>query len=95
MKKLKRFFVELHNPPLKCERVGHKMRTSRYMIMMKPEAGQNSVGNRCRADIYECKKCGCGYREEPTNIEHLSSYTSITMSEAKWDLMRKRGYIFW
>ncbi|MCP4340517.1 MAG: hypothetical protein GY799_16915 [Desulfobulbaceae bacterium] len=87
---ISRFLSELTEPELKCERVGHNIRTVSKKIRMK-SYGVLEVVADYQADFDVC--CRCGDKSEPYNERKIDSFNGCSMPRSMWDEMKDKGYL--
>ena len=84
-----RFFKELFDKKLKCERVGHRIGTHRFRIRKRSKG--YGVCTDFKAKIDFCIRCR-NYHPEPYDLEELTTFTSVSMPSYYWDSIDKNGY---
>ena len=73
-----------------CVKKGHDYVNRKIVIRRKT----NSCGAICEdyyAEILVCRYCG--HKGDVINEKYKTYYTSVTMSEKLWDIMREKGYV--
>ena len=84
-----RFFKELFNNSLKCERLGHKIKTSEIRIRKRSDGYGICTDFKAKKDY--CTRCG-NYHPELYELKELTTYTSVSMPSSYWDSIRENGY---
>jgi len=91
--KIGRFFQEMTNPVLKCERLGHKILTKEIKIRKSTKR----VWDRAIVEDFSAKKDICTrckkYHPKPYSLKYIDSFTSCSMPTKKWDEIRINGYV--
>lgn len=85
-----RFFRELFNSSLKCERLGHKLKTNSFRIRKRSNGYGICTDFKAKMDI--CSRCN-NYHSEFYDLEELTTYTSVSMPSSYWDSIRENGYV--
>ena len=85
-----RFFREFFNSSLKCDRKGHKIKTSDLKIRKRSEGYGVCTDFKAKKDY--CTRCG-KYHTEPYELKELTTYTSVSMPSSYWDSIREDGYV--
>ncbi len=84
-----RWWKELRDPALKCERVGHKYKDSTRRI--RREVHEHRIV--CRDYEQQIRTCSrCGHRMILGEKE-VDWYTGVTMPQSMWDEIRSKGYV--
>lgn len=90
-----RFWQELRNPKLKCERVGHKNVTQWRQGYMKPHWNdwdyRITVVNRVYQERRCCLRCGDASEWKITKKTGLNGLTASTQT---WDQIDAGGHFF-
>ena len=86
-----RFIKELFNQKLKCQRLGHKMKTICIKIR-KDGVGFREVVTDYKAEKDYCERCG-GEHSEYKNLKYIQGYTKCSMPSDMWDSIREKGYV--
>lgn len=87
---MKIFIQEFFNPKLKCERIGHELKTVNIEIRKRSSewrevvADYNATQNRCKR---------CGYVDEPLIKDKIDGYAGCNMASYLWKEMDSKGYI--
>jgi hypothetical protein len=84
-----RFFKELFNKSLKCERLGHKIKTLKIRIRKRSDGYGICTDFKAKKDY--CERCG-KFHTEPYELKELTTYTSVSMPNSSWDSSREKGY---
>lgn len=86
---MKRFFTELFNPKLKCERLGHKTKTATFTVRKKCYE-RHAVVTDHTATQEHCTRCG---EKGPMIIgDQTNWFSSCSMPQHMWDEMTKDGF---
>ena len=85
-----RFFKEIFNKSLKCERLGHEIKTSEIRIRKRSDGYGICTDFKAKKD--RCSRCG-NYHPEPYDLKELTTYTSVSMPSSYWDSIRENGYV--
>lgn len=86
------FLKELFNPSLRCKRLGHKIKTIRKRIRIKPkESYSRFVAEDYYAKLDICSRCG--EEHKPYDNEYITSWNSCSMPLSMWNDIREKGYV--
>lgn len=85
-----RFFKELFNKSLKCDRLGHKIKTDHIRIRKRSDGYGVCTDFKAKKDY--CSRCG-KHHSNPYELEELDTYTSVSMPSSYWDSIREDGYV--
>lgn len=86
-----RFFKELFNSRLKCERVGHNEKETKIKIRMKdPDRWGLWVVVDYYRHSYKCKRCG--EATKPDFDTYIEGFSKCSMPSYMWDEMREKGF---
>ena len=85
-----RFFRELFNKSSKCERLGHRVKTTSFRIRKLSDGYGICTDFRVKKDY--CSRC---YKYHPSFYDYtkLDTYTSVSMPTSYWDKIREDGYV--
>jgi hypothetical protein len=85
-----RFFKELFNSSLKCDRLGHKIKTSEIRIRKRSDGYGVCTDFKAKKDCcIRCRKL----HSELYDLKELTTYTSVSMPLSYWDDIREQGYV--
>lgn len=87
---VKRWFKELFNRKIKCERVGHKNKKLFYRIRRRSYERRVVVAD-FNAEFNFCKRC-C-HRGQPMNEKLVAEYNGCRMSTEMWEYMDTHGFV--
>lgn len=85
------YLKELFSRKLKCQRLGHKMKTISIKIR-KEGGGFRTVVTDYKAEKDYCTRCK-GNQSEPKNLDYIMGYNKCSMPNNMWDELREKGYI--
>jgi hypothetical protein len=84
-----RWWDELRNPALKCERLGHVMRDREVEVFYWPGRGIMSCVATEAVEITPTCVC-CGHTED-MRVEIERHLTGLTMPSQQWRQLRREG----
>lgn len=86
-----RTIKEYFNPALKCDRIGHELRTQTAVIRRHSNMLRAVVADySCNLQV--CHRCD-KIVGQPENEEFLEGFTSCIMPNEMWDKINKNGYL--
>ncbi len=84
-----RWFQELVNPALRCERLGHKYRKQETAVYLYPSTDwRRGVADEATETTEVCR-C-CGDRSE-TIVTARLTLQGLGMASDRWDILRRDG----
>jgi hypothetical protein len=87
---ISRFFKEIFNKSLKCNRIGHKLRLS--VFIFRKESLKFGVMTDFKGSRNYCKRC-LNYFSEIETLEELETYHSVSMPSSCFQQIREYGYV--
>lgn len=89
--KILKAIKEYLNPSLKCDRIGHDIRTQTAVIRRHSNMLSAVVADySCNLQV--CHRCGKSVGQ-PEKEEFLEGFTSCVMPNEMWDEINKNGYL--
>lgn len=86
-----RSIKEYFNPSLKCDRIGHELRSQMAVIRKRSNMFRAVVADySCNLQV--CHRCG-KIVGQPEKEEFLESFNSCSMPNEMWDEINKNGYL--
>ena len=85
-----RFFKEIFNKDLKCKRVGHKLKSS--IFILRKDSLKFGVMTDFKGKRDFCERCG-NYHSEIEILEELETYHSVSMPSSYFEEIREYGYV--
>lgn len=82
--------IDILNPEIKCNRVGHDEKTTNIKIRKSSSAPRMVVAD-FSASIIECKRCR--WSSSPFDEIELQSFNGCSMPSEMWEKMKKDGFI--
>ena len=86
-----RFIKELFSPKLKCERLGHNVKSRHCKKVLVESREFREVAAEFEAEIKKCKRCG--ETMEVIKGKKITSLQGLSMPNSDWDILRDQGYL--
>lgn len=83
-----RWFDELFNPKLKCERLGHNMQNIATRVYLYPSKSYRGVADEAIEIVPTCSRCG---HTEAMTIKTERTLNGLTMNGDRWDALERDG----
>lgn len=87
---MKRFFIELFRPYLKCVRVGHKIKKRKVAIRFR-DPQKHYILVEHEAVLSHCSRCSGEHNLDLG--KYICGFNSVSMPDEIWDILRKQEYI--
>lgn len=89
---LRRFFLELRFPRLRCSRLGHDWRPSKWHGFQWAN-GWNIVAYEVWATIHRCRRCGRCRRLAGDEVTERVALSALTLDSDKMNRLRREGVL--